>query len=161
VWKYTGNNATDLIAAGDSYTHWFVYRYPDVLLMKAEALAQLGRGQEALAIVYTVRTRANALSATDDHPDPTSVDQVSQFILEERAREFMFEGKRWYDVLRYVRRNNYAQISYLLNMVAGIVPANTVHTTQAKMQDRNSHYFPIYFYELQTNKNLVQNPFYK
>jgi starch-binding outer membrane protein, SusD/RagB family len=161
IWKYVGKNSTDLIAQSDSYTHWFVYRYADVLLMKAEALAQLNRGQEALQIVNVIRTRAQALEATNTHPDAASVTEVSRFILEERAREFMFEGKRWYDVLRYVKRNNYAQLDYLLDMVAGTVPANTVRTTQAKMKDHNSHYFPIYDYELQTNKNLVQNPFYK
>ena len=161
IWKYVGKNATDLIASGDSYTHWFVYRYSDVLLMKAEALARLNRGQEALDIVTVIRNRANALAVTNNHPDPANVDDVSRFILEERCREFMFEGKRWYDVLRYVKRNNYAQIGYLQDMVAGIVPANSVHTAQTKMLDHNSHYFPIYFYELQTNKSLVQNPFYK
>jgi hypothetical protein len=73
----------------------------------------------------------------------------------------MFEGKRWYDVLRYVKRNNYEHISYLQDMISGIVPANMVRTAQAKMLDHNSHYFPIYQYELQTNKALVQNSFYK
>jgi hypothetical protein len=161
IWKYVGKNNKDIIAQSDSYTHWFVYRYADVLLMKAEALAQTGKGQEALDLVSTIRTRAGALDATNTHPDPANVSEVSRFILEERAREFMFEGKRWYDVLRYVKRNNYAQLDYLLDMVAGTVPANTVRTTQAKMRDHNSHYFPIYEYELQTNKNLEQNPFYK
>jgi tetratricopeptide (TPR) repeat protein len=161
IWKYVGKNSTDLIAQSDSYTHWFVYRYADVLLMKAEALAQLNRGQEALDLVTVIRTRAQALEGTNNRPNPTNVTEVSRFILEERAREFMFEGKRWYDVLRYVKRNNYAQIDYLLDMVAGTVPANTVRSTQAKMRDHNSHYFPIFEYELQTNKNLVQNPFYK
>lgn len=161
IWKYGGKNATDLVATSDAYTHWFVYRYPDVLLMKAEALALLNRGQEALDIVYTVRNRAGALASTDNHASASNKEEVARFILDERAREFMFEGKRWYDVLRYVKRNNYANISYLLDMAAGIVPANTVHTVQNKLLDHNSHYFPIYFYELQTNKNLVQNPFYK
>ncbi|MCH5685421.1 RagB/SusD family nutrient uptake outer membrane protein [Niabella sp. W65] len=77
------------------------------------------------------------------------------------GQEFAFEGKRWYDVLRYVKKNNYSNIAYLQEMVAGIVPASSVRTAQAKMLDHNSHYFPIYFYELQTNKHLVQNPFYK
>lgn len=161
IWKYPGKNATDLMASGDSYTHWFVYRYPDVLLMKAEALARLGRGQEATDIVYIVRNRAGALAATDNHPDVTNPEDVARFVLDERSREFMFEGKRWYDVLRYVKRNNYAHIDYLLDMVSGIVAANMVHTTQNKLLDHNSHYFPVYFYELQTNKSLVQNPFYK
>jgi starch-binding outer membrane protein, SusD/RagB family len=161
IWKFVGRNSQDLIAQSDSYTHWFVYRYADVLLMKAEALAQLNRGQEALDIVELIRTRAQALEGTNTHPDPANSADVSKFILEERAREFMFEGKRWYDVLRYVKRNNYAKIDYLLDMVAGTVPANTVRTTQTKMRDHNSHYFPIFEYELQTNKQLEQNPFYK
>lgn len=161
IWKYVGRNDKDLISSNDSYTHWFVYRYADVLLMKAEALAQLNQGVEALELVNLIRNRANALEGTNSNPDPSKVEEVSRFILEERAREFMFEGKRWYDVLRYVKRNNYANKEYLLEMVSNTVPANMVRTAQAKMEDQNSHYFPIYEYELQTNKNLVQNPFYK
>lgn len=162
IWKYVASNSEDMIAQNDSYTHWFFYRYADVLLMKAEAFAQLdGRGQEALNLVTTIRQRAGAPQATNNNPDIANKEELSLFILEERAREFAFEGKRWYDVLRYVKKNNYANIKFLQDMVAGIVPASSVRTAQAKMLDHNSHYFPIYFYELQTNKQLIQNPFYK
>jgi hypothetical protein len=161
IWKYIGKNDKDVIAANDSYTHWFIYRFADVLLMKAEALAQKGQGTDALDIVYALRQSRNALSGTDNNPDAQNKNEVALFILEERSREFMFEGKRWYDVLRYVKRNNYEHISYLQDMISGIVPANMVRTAQAKMLDHNSHYFPIYQYELQTNKALVQNSFYK
>lgn len=162
IWKYIASNSEDMISQTDSYTHWFFYRYADVLLMKAEALAQLpARGQEALNLVTVIRQRAGAPEATNNAPDIANKEELSLFILEERAREFAFEGKRWYDVLRYVKRNNYANIKYLQDMVATIVPASSVRIAQAKMLDHNSHYFPIYFYELQTNKQLVQNPFYK
>lgn len=161
IWKYVGNNSTDLISASESYTHWFIYRYADILLMKAEALAQLGEGSEALALVYTIRNRAHALAATDENPDPTDIRAVSKFILNERARELMFEGKRWYDVLRYVKRNNYENLDYLLSLVASVVPPKLINITKAKLKDPNSHYFPIPQVEIETNKNIVQNPFYQ
>lgn len=161
IWKYIGINATDMVSPDDSYTHWFVYRYPDILLMKAEAETWTGQGTDALALVETVRKRAQALPGTDEAPDPSDQESVAKFILEERAREFMFEGKRWYDVLRYAKRNNYADMDYLLDMVSGMVPADMVHTTQEKLKDHNSLYFPIYQNELQADKNLVQNPFYQ
>jgi hypothetical protein len=46
-------------------------------------------------------------------------------------------------------------------MVSTTVPGNLQQSAIAKTKDPNSHYFPIYQYELQTDKNLVQNPFYK
>ncbi|MGJ7030101.1 RagB/SusD family nutrient uptake outer membrane protein [Niabella hirudinis] len=162
IWKYIGHNATDMINADGSYTHWFFYRYADVLLMKAEALAQVpGRGQEALDLLTLIRQRAGAPESTNNAPDITNADQLSLFILDERARELAFEGKRWYDVLRYSKKNNYQNIAYLQDFASSLVPANSVRTVQAKMLDHNSHYFPIYIYELQTNKQLIQNPFYQ
>ncbi len=161
VWKYVGANATSLRSADQSFAHWFFYRYADVLLMKAEALNEKGLGQDALDIVYTIRRRANALDATDLTPGPGDKILIQDFILQERAREFAFEGKRWYDLLRNAKRNNYERINILLNAVSLSVPSNLQQAAQAKMRDYNSHYFPIYLYELQTNKLLVQNPFYR
>jgi hypothetical protein len=45
-------------------------------------------------------------------------------------------------------------------MVATSVPSNQQQSAQTKMKDKNAHYLPIYLNELQTNKLLVQNPFY-
>ncbi len=162
IWKYVGANGTALRSLDQSFAHWFFYRYADVLLMKAEALNEKGgSGAEALDLVYTVRKRANALAATDLTPSPSDKNLIQDFILEERSREFCFEGKRWYDVLRNAKRNNYERLSILLNMISLSVPSNLQQSAQAKMKDYNSHYFPIYLYELQTNNLLVQNPFYK
>jgi hypothetical protein len=86
---------------------------------------------------------------------------MSNYILEERQRELAFEGKRWYDVLRNAKRNNYERRQLLLAMAAISLPVDRRQAAFNKLQDNNSHYLPIYFYELQTNKLLEQNPFYK
>lgn len=161
IWKYIGVNSSTMRAANASYAHWIVYRYADILLMKAEALNQTGDGVDALALVYTVRARANALADTDLNPDPTDVNGVTDFIVAERAREFSFEGKRWYDILRNAKRNNYARLDIILTMVSKAVPGTLQQSAINKFRNYDSHYFPIYYYETQTDPNLVQNPFYK
>jgi starch-binding outer membrane protein, SusD/RagB family len=161
IWKYIGIDADNLRAAEESFAHWIVYRYADVLLMKAEALALTGKGQDALDIINIIRNRAHALPSTAQNVDPGNSEAVCDYILEERARELAFEGKRWYDLLRHAKRNNYKRLDILLNMVSQTVPGNLQQSAIAKFKDPNSHYFPIYQYELQTDKNLVQNPFYK
>jgi hypothetical protein len=162
IWKYSGlSNDNRTLRSSTQYSaHWFVYRYADILLMKAEATNQLGNGQEALDLVTRIRNRAAPL-AINTNPSPSDKDGVADFILDERSREFAFEGKRWYDLLRNAKRNNYQRLNILLQMVANTVPPDRQQSAIAKFKDKNSHYFPIYFYELQTDKNLVQNPFYK
>jgi hypothetical protein len=138
-----------------------MYRYADVLLMKAEAQNQLGNGQEALDIINLIRARARALVATAQNPAVNDKAGVAEYILKERSREFAFEGKRWFDLLRNAKRNNYQRLDLLLDVVAITVPPNRQQSAIAKFRDKNCHYLPIYSYELTTNKALVQNPFYK
>ena len=103
---------------------------------------------------------ANALPATALTPDPADVNAVSDYILAERAREFAFEGKRWFDLLRFAKRNNYARLDILLDLVTRSVPSDRQQSAIAKFKDFNSHYLPINSGELQDDPNLVQNPFY-
>lgn len=161
IWKYLGWNNSTVRATDESYAHWFVYRFADVLLMKAEALNETGRGAEAKALVYLIRNRARALDLTNTDPDPANRLAVEDFILDERAREFAFEGKRWYDLLRFAKRNNYERKGLIVDVVSRMVAPDRQQSAIAKIQDTRSHYFPIYFYELQTDKALVQNPFYQ
>lgn len=157
----TINKFLDNSTAEASYNHWIIYRLADVLLMKAEALNQLEKGREALDIVYAIRQRGHALPQTDLAPPDDDKDGIADFILAERAREFSFEGKRWYDILRNSKRDNYRRLEQvLIKMVTATVPPARQQSAINKYRDYNSHYFPIYFYELQTDKNLVQNPFY-
>lgn len=76
-----------------------LYRYADVLLMIAEA--KNGLGQDPSAEINEVRQRAYG----DDYSDHIFVsgsrETNSEAILQERLRELAFEGKRWWDLLRF------------------------------------------------------------
>ncbi|MEI6949873.1 RagB/SusD family nutrient uptake outer membrane protein [Paraflavisolibacter sp. H34] len=161
IWKYVGgdNAGTNLRPLEENDAHWIFYRYADVLLMKAEALNEQGQPLEASRIVKTIRQRAGALELKP--MDSTSQAAMADFILEERQREFAFEGKRWFDALRNAKRGNYARLHLLTAMASVSVPSERLQPALNKLRDTASHYFPIYVYELQTNKQLVQNPFYK
>lgn len=161
IWKYVGaDNTGDVMRSLEqSYAHWIFYRYAEILLMKAEAINQLDQPLEASRLVKTIRNRANALELKP--MDSTNKSSMTAFILEERQREFAFEGKRWYDVLRTSKRNNYIDMSSMLAMAAISIPADRQQVAFGKLKDKNSHYLPIYYTEIQTNKLLEQNPFYK
>jgi hypothetical protein len=161
---------TQFATTTTSYTHWFLYRYADVLLMKAEALTWLAPGtvansQQAIAIVDQVRASRHALSIVNStaitDPDPNITLDVSNYIFNERAREFAYEGKRWFDILRNAKRNNYANLSILLNIVSASAPPDKQQSVINKYKDTRSHYLPIYTKEIQNNSLLVQNPFYQ
>ncbi|HEX8016339.1 MAG TPA: RagB/SusD family nutrient uptake outer membrane protein, partial [Flavobacterium sp.] len=161
IYKFTGLNMDDRKSLQESNTHWFVYRYSDVLLLQAEALIQLEKGDEALTIIDDIRLKRRAISQTAQVVNTESKSEMTDYLLAERAREFAFEGKRWFDVLRNARRNNYERLDLLTNMALISAPPDQLQSILAKLQDPDSHYLPINEYELYTNKALVQNPFYK
>ena len=162
IYKYIGLSPTTVRTVDNSFAHWIYYRYADILLMKAEACANSNRGQDALDLVTQIRTRATALpKSAPSIPSPNDVNGLNDYILQERGMEFAYEGKRWYDLLRHAKRNNYARIEVLLNAVSKVLPADAQQSALNKLRDHNNHYLPIYQYELQTNPNLIQNPFYK
>ncbi len=160
IFKFVGDSegSKDL---QDSDTHWFVYRYGDVLLLKAEALAELNQGAEALAIIEDLRLKRHAIAQTEESADSSSKYDIINYILAERSREVAYEGKRWFDMLRVARRNNYERIDILIDAAVETAPAEQQQSIVIKLQDHNSHYLPINIDELFTNKALVQNPFYK
>jgi len=143
-----------------SFVNWQAYRITDIMLMKAEALTETGAGAEALTLVQDIRTRRNAVGATARTVDPGDKDGIIDYILAERAREFAFEGKRWYDILRIAKRDNYRRLQLLTGIVAQTVSPAVQQSAITKYQDINSHYLPIFESELFADPQLVQNPFY-
>ncbi len=167
VWKYIGRDRTFELTANEATGNYILYRYADILLMKAEAIAaQLtnedqARGEEALSLIRQVRQRANASDLTDEG-DPTTRDALLLYILNERAREFAFEGKRWFDLMRYVKRDNYRNLQALKNIYQLSAPSDKLLSIQSKLNDFNSHYLPLPQADIEaSNSQLVQNPFYK
>ncbi|WP_432714925.1 RagB/SusD family nutrient uptake outer membrane protein [Pedobacter sp.] len=81
------NSATNL-AEND----WVYYRYADVLMMKAEALLRTGNAGSALTIVNSIRVSRGATPFATLNLDN---------LLDERGREFFWEGVRRQDLIRF------------------------------------------------------------
>jgi len=117
-----------------------VLRYADVLLMKAEALNELGRTVEAQAPLNEVRKRVGLSNISG-----LSKDAFREKVLHERRMELAFEGLRWFDLIR-VNSGQYA-IDFL-------------HSIGKSNMSQKYLLFPIPQKERDANPNLSQNPGY-
>lgn len=70
-------------------------RYAEVLLMKAEALNELGQTSTAIPLLNQIRTRAGLANTT-----ATSQEDVRKAIWKERRVELAFEFDRFFDLVR-------------------------------------------------------------
>jgi hypothetical protein len=122
--------------------------------------------------VKKVRERANAIENSESRlSNPINAKSLEKLILAERAREFLFEGKRWYDVLRFAKRGGYAgdNLEYLTTMAIYSAPPEKVKSLQTKYETRIEtsyphywfHYWPIQLSVVEMNKNLEQNEYFK
>lgn len=73
-----------------------ILRLADIILVRAEALNELGMGGDAVALLNQIRIRAGL-----DPVNPTTQEDVRKAILDERLVELAFEGKRWHDLNRH------------------------------------------------------------
>ncbi len=83
----------------------FAIRYPEVVLNRAEALAMIGRTEDARQTIEQLRSKRFASASISDVPS-TEKDLVN-FIRDERRRELCFEGHRWFDLRRYAVNSKY------------------------------------------------------
>jgi starch-binding outer membrane protein, SusD/RagB family len=161
IWKYIGITVNSEVArssAGERNTHIILYRYADILLMKAEALNELGRLSEALEYVNFTLLRAKPSG-----PELVANDQIEMrsVIADERAKEFVIEGKRWFDLLRAAKRNNFMYKADLAQILLDNAQARSKDILRSKVNDTMMYYLPVPYSELKLNKNLKQNPFYE
>ncbi|HKO81833.1 MAG TPA: RagB/SusD family nutrient uptake outer membrane protein [Chitinophagaceae bacterium] len=109
-WKPNAPLGTGFVLEGnnDCNAKIPIYRFADVMLLRAEALNRKGRHQEALDIVNAVRSRVGytvQALLTDYTGDIMA--EIERTILKERQLELLGEGKRWFDMCRIGTIYNY------------------------------------------------------
>ncbi|PWK80438.1 putative outer membrane starch-binding protein [Mucilaginibacter oryzae] len=85
---------------------FMIFRYAGEILLCAEALAELGQDDQAIALVNKVRDRAEASRYAGGGGQ-----DLKDFIFLERSRELMGEGHHYFDLVR-TRRIMSSQWSY-------------------------------------------------
>lgn len=192
----SNGTATSFVGRTSFNQNWIFYRLTDVMLMKAEALAQLylfekerataenrtpddTYNQQAFAICRFVNDRALPEDKVGEGSGKSSIrytnfqDRMEELVLDERARELCFEGKRWFDLMRY----NYRHTDTKADLSAMLTDSYVNNSSEffklalrkypvpdamaAKMRDERYLYMPIHQDEVELNTALKQNPVYK
>lgn len=136
----------------DSHSNYQLMRYAEVLLIAAEAAAELGNTGEAATYINLLRERARNGDGTGT-PSAVPADLTTASVadvLEERRLELAFEQKRWYDIVR--RRMG--------DEVFGPNGFETELQGTQNFDPARDYLLPIPPLEITNNPNLTQNPGY-
>ena len=143
-----------------------VFRYADVLLMRAEALAQLNQTAEAISLVNQVRTRAaKSTQMIASYPNLYGVkfyvtnykgsytkDDAVRIVKMERRLELGMESERFFDLVRWGDAATTLNKYYAEEISHCAIYANA-HFTADK-----DEYLPIPFEQISaSNGNYTQN----
>ena len=145
-----------------------VLRYADVLLMRAEAQAQLGQISEAIALVNQVRERAAGMAtssvvsnysnkygvhyAVGKYIGSYSKDEAMKIIKMERRLELAMESERFFDLVRWgdaatVLNKYYSTESEKMNFLSG-----------SQFTANKNEYLPVPFEQMAaSNGHYTQN----
>jgi tetratricopeptide (TPR) repeat protein len=119
-----------------------MYRYADAVLLYAEALNEVGRTTDAVTALNRTYARAgNTPFTVNAFPAYKSLRDA---ILLERQREFLGEGKRWFDLLRTDTWMENRDTPY----------------PNCNLTDARRTLFPVHRDHLNQNPNLDQNEGY-
>lgn len=117
-----------------------IYRYADLLLLKAEAKNALG--QDPSVEINNIRERAYGEHFEDFRFVNQSQAENDEEILRERLFELAFEGKRWWDLLRFDQA------------------FDKVPSLQERAGQRHLELWPISLGTISLNSRIEQNPGY-
>lgn len=117
---------------------------------------------DAFNLILAVYVRSNPYSARTASARPsranyTTLEAMENLLMRERQREFLFEGKRYYDLVRQARRDGHTKrLQEAIIGKFGEAPKAVI----IKMAMMDFMYMPIAKRQLQVNPNLKQNPAY-
>ncbi|MFR9519464.1 MAG: RagB/SusD family nutrient uptake outer membrane protein [Rikenellaceae bacterium] len=126
VWKHLGTKSSTSSTSdrrSDSATdnNFIVYRLSDIYLLEAEARLLINPlDSTAEELIRSIKERAS-IAPGEWLPDVYEV-------LNERQRELAFEGKRWFDLLRYARRSEEGR-QIIINLLLASVSATEYNTS--------------------------------
>ncbi|WP_028376182.1 RagB/SusD family nutrient uptake outer membrane protein [Leeuwenhoekiella sp. MAR_2009_132] len=140
IWKYFGEGFNDE-SPDPSSNNIVLVRLADIMLLKAEALNELGQTTDALDLLNVIRNRAG-LENLDEAGAIAAYGDVQAAILHERAIELSYEGHRWFDLVRT------GKAIQVMQPISGL-------------SDEANLVWPIHEDALNRNPNLDQNSFYQ
>lgn len=138
-WRTTNGSA--------STNREYLLRLGDIVLLKAEALNELGRTPEAAVEVNRIRTRVKLANT------PATTQATMRLAIEkERRLELAMEGQRWDDLRRYGRA---------IDVMNSVVEIDLRTNTRVNYNMTvNKQLLPLPQQELDRNNLMVQNPGY-
>jgi hypothetical protein len=128
-------------------TDFPMFRLGDAYLIYAEAHLRNGGGDRAQALAYVNALRQRAYGSTAG--DIADAALTTDFILDERGRELLWEAHRRSDLIRY---RKFTGGDYLWAWKGGAAGGTATETFR--------DLYPLPASELTTNPNLTQNPGY-
>lgn len=176
VTGYWAKKLVHYLSAAGQNTVWQAYswplmRLPSMWLLYAECLNEVsGPGTEVYQWVDKVRTRAGlpgVVSAWSQFSRSaskySSKDGMRQIIHQERRIELAFEGQAGWDLRRWKELQSVLSgpvqgWSYRQKTIAGFYQLQNVFQPVFNLRD---YLFPIQNYDLLTNPNLVQTPYWQ
>lgn len=171
-WKYLGTASRSGLIYPDSRLrgtterspNWIFYRYAEIILMKAEAMTMQGTPYDQICRMLdtTIRRRAGYDDASK-LAVPETEEEMLKIVLNERRKEFLAEGKRWFDVVRMGQKQGYKYRSYFTQVALKYVSAKDRPMWKVKLENSAyGFYLPILKSEIEASHGvLTQNPFYE
>ena len=155
----------DPTVSASRYRNWIFYRLSDVLLIKAEACIMKDNAdyETAFSLINSINKRARNYTESVKSDSlafstySSSREEMEKLLFLERKREFMFEGKRWFDLVRKSLRDNSTR--YLANEATQKQKENAV-AIKIQLADINAIFWPYNRDELKKNNMLKQNSAY-